>query len=93
MGNTKNLTKTANISELEYLLYQIKEPIVCVKCSDEFENGLSDAASLQNYCRLDVGFTKRGLQIFCRRHELNVCHLNFNNQKIDADFRCLEKKK
>ena len=41
MGNTKNLTTNENISELEYLLYQIKEPIVCVKCSDEFENGLS----------------------------------------------------
>lgn len=93
MSNTKNEDLSEDLSNLRYLLYQIQKPIVCVKCSAEFENGLSDAASLQNYSRLDVGFTKRGLQIFCRRHELNVCHLNFNNQKIDADFRCLEKKK
>ena len=93
MSNTKNEDLSEDPSNLRYLLYQIKEPIVCVKCSEEFANGLSDAASLQNYSRLDIGFTKRGLQIFCRRHELNVCHLNFNNQKIDADFRCLEKKK
>ena len=88
----KNQTVNEDMNELEYLLYQIKEPIVCVKCSVEHTSGLSDAASLQNYSKLDVGFTKRGLQIFCRRHELNVCHLNFNNQKIEADFRCLEKK-
>ena len=86
-------TKNEDPSNLKHLLYQIQKPIVCVKCSDEFESGLSDDASLQNYSRLDVGYTKRGLQIFCRRHELNVCHFDFNNQKIQADFRCLEKKK
>ena len=36
-----------DIGKLSYLLNQIKEPIVCVKCSDEFMTGQTDAKSLQ----------------------------------------------
>ena len=82
-----------NISSLHYLLNQIKEPIVCVKCADEFSKGSTDYKSLQSYSNLDVGYTDRGLQIWCRRHEVNVCHFKFSNKPPEADFRCLEKKK
>ena len=44
-----------DIGKLSYLLNQIKEPIVCVKCSDEFMTGQTDAKSLQDYSRIDVG--------------------------------------
>ncbi len=81
-----------DISKLDYLLNQIKEPIVCVKCSDELTQGLTDAKSIQDYSRIDVGFTNRGLQIWCQRHQLNICHINFDGKKLSADFRCLEKK-
>ena len=83
---------TNDISELEYLLYKINKPVVCAKCSEEFVGGLTDAKSLQEYTKLDVGFTDRGFQIWCRRHELNVCHFNFDSFKPEADFRCLQKK-
>ena len=82
-----------DIGKLSYLLNQIKEPIVCVKCSDEFMTGQTDAKSLQDYSRIDVGFTERGIQLWCQRHEINICHINFNGQKPEVDFRCLEKKK
>ena len=72
-----------DISKLDYLFNQIKEPIVCVKCSDELTQGLTDAKSIQDYSRIDVGFTDRGLQIWCKRHQLKM---------PKADFRCLEKK-
>ena len=32
-----------DIGKLSYLLNQIKEPIVCIKCSDEFMIGKADA--------------------------------------------------
>ena len=83
---------TNDIRELENLLYKINKPVACAKCSEEFVGGLTDAKSLQEYTKLDVGFTDRGFQIWCRRHELNVCHLNFVGFKPEADFRCLEKK-
>ena len=44
-----------DISKLDYLFNQIKEPIVCVKCSDEFISGQTDAKSLQEYVSVDVG--------------------------------------
>ena len=82
-----------DIGKLSYLLNQIKEPIVCVKCSNELSQGLTDAKSIQDYSRVDVGFTDRGLQIWCQRHQVNICHINFQGNKLESDFRCLEKKK
>ena len=45
------------------------------------------------YSKIDVGFTERGLQIWCQRHQLNICHINFDGKKLETDFRCLEKKR
>jgi hypothetical protein len=39
---------------------------------------------------MDVGFTDWGVQVWCRRHKVNVVHIDFQGQKIPADFRRLE---
>ena len=83
----------SNIAKLDYILNKIKEPIVCVKCSNEFLSGQTDRKSLQEYSKIDVGFTERGLQVWCQRHQLNICHINFDGKKLETDFRCLEKKR
>ena len=77
---------------MHHLLNQISEPVVCTKCYDEFSAGQTDSTSLQDYTKLDAGFTDLGLQIWCRRHDLNVCHIDFAGHRLEADFRCLEKK-
>ena len=77
---------------MKHLLNQINETIVCVKCSDEFMTGSTDAKSLQDYSKIDAGFTDRGIQLWCHRHQINVCHIDFEGKKLDVDFRCLEKK-
>ena len=77
---------------MKHLLNQIKETIVCVKCSDEFMTGSTDAKSLQDYSKIDAGFTERGLQLWCQRHQVKICHIDFEGKKLDIDFRCLEKK-
>ena len=43
-----------DIGKLSYLLNQIKEPIVCVKCSDEFMTGQTDAKSLQDLSLIHI---------------------------------------
>ena len=48
--------------------------------------------NLKNYSKFEVGFTSSGLQIWCIRHNMNVCHVNFGGKKLFADFRCLELK-
>ena len=80
-------------SSYDHLFNRIKEPVVCQKCFDEFAQGLTDYGSLQQYAALDVGFTDQGIQIWCRRHDVNVCHVDFGGMALDVDFRCLEKSK
>src|ERR1700704_4380603 len=35
---------------------------------------------------LKVGFTKYGLQVWCARPEINICHINFEGQQHPADL-------
>jgi hypothetical protein len=74
------------------LLNSISHQIVCSKCETEFLTGQTDSASLQSYSQLDVGFTVIGLQVWCRRHDGNVAHIDFDGNTLKTDFRCLEKK-
>ncbi len=78
--------------EWNQLLYRITEPLVCAKCEAEVVAGQAGAASLRDHGRLEAGFTERGLQIWCRRHDVNVCHLDFGGRRLEADLRCLERK-
>lgn len=77
---------------MKHLLNNIHEPLVCSKCFDEMSKGLTDTANLQQYSQLDVGFTDQGIQVWCRRHDENVVHIDFDGMMPEADFRCLEKK-
>ena len=75
---------------MEHLLNCIKEPTVCNKCFKEFKKDPSISPSLRDYSLLDVGFTDSGLQVWCRRHDRKVCHVNFYGNKLISDFRCIE---
>ena len=72
---------------------RITQHVVCAKCEEEYLCGLTDSSSLQDYTKLDVGFTCIGIQVWCRRHHANVVHVDFEGQKLKADFRCLEPRK
>jgi len=74
------------------LLNIISHQIVCSKCEAEFLAAQTDSASLQSYSQLDVGFTDIGLQVWCRRHDGNVAHIDFEGNALQTDFRCLERK-
>ena len=65
--------------------------IVCSKCEEEFLAGITDSRTLQDYTKLDVGFTESGFQVWCRRHDTNVVHIDFEERELKADFRCLER--
>lgn len=71
---------------MEHLLHGITHPVVCEACHDEFVAGLSDSRSLQDYVRVDLGFTEMGLQVWCRRHDANVVHVDFAGNRLNADF-------
>ena len=75
---------------LEVLQNGIEQNIICSKCETEFLLASTDSRSLQDYSRLDIGFTSIGVQVWCRRHDANVVHIDFAGQKPTADFRCIE---
>ena len=78
---------------MKNLVFSIENPIVCAKCESEFRVDKRNHLSLQDYVKIDVGFTKIGIQIWCQRHDINICHVDFDNNKLMADFRCIENKK
>ena len=50
--------------------------IHCKQCLDEFYSKPSDL-SPREYAQVEVGFTKPGIQIWCKRHEVNVMDIDF----------------
>lgn len=78
--------------ELSHLLRTIREPLVCAKCADEVARGAAGSVSMRDHGRLEAGFTERGLQVWCLRHDCNVVHVDFAGARLEADFRCLERR-
>jgi hypothetical protein len=50
----------------------------CKQCLMEKPRGVSP----KDWARLNAGWTKQGVQVWCTRHDLNVVHLDFLGQKI-----------
>ena len=60
---------------------EISSFIHCGKCLPEKPDGQSP----REWASLEVGFTEIGLQIWCKRHEVNVAHIDFQGQKHPAN--------
>lgn len=53
----------------------------CGKCLDE----RPDDVTPRDWAQLEVGFTSIGLQVWCKRHECNVMHIDFEGHKHRAN--------
>lgn len=53
----------------------------CGECLEE----LPSDKTPQDYCRLEFGMTKRGFQLRCIRHNLNVIHIDLEGKKVKVD--------
>lgn len=56
----------------------------CSLCLDEWKSGARDVAPA-DFCRLNVGWTRRGLQVWCQRHQVNVVNIDFEGQQHPAN--------
>lgn len=61
--------------------YEILANIYCEKC----ENDVPYGESIEDYSKLEVGYTELGLQIWCQRCNANVIHIAFNDSEIFAN--------
>jgi hypothetical protein len=59
----------------------------CAKCIAEWKTEKGAGESPQTYSRIQVGFTKIGLQIWCFRHDLNIAHIDFEGQQHPANLQ------
>ena len=50
--------------------------IHCKLCLEEFYAQPSDL-SPREYAQVEIGFTKPGIQVWCKRHEVNIMHIDF----------------
>lgn len=60
----------------------------CGKCVDEWKTHPEGAGvnSPKDFARLNVGWTQTGLQVWCVRHEVNVCHIDFEGKRHPAEM-------
>lgn len=53
----------------------------CRKCLQELPPGTSP----QEWAQLEVGWTLLGFQVWCKRHDINVIHMDFEGMKHPAN--------
>ncbi len=72
---------TASLAIIQYMH--------CRKCLEEIQDMVRRTGQSQSpatYSRYDIGFTKLGLQVWCRRHEINIVHIDFEGQQHPANL-------
>ena len=62
----------------------------CRRCFEEqmaamSQEGNPPQMSPADYARIEVGWTKRGFQVWCRRHDANIVHVDFEGIKHRAN--------
>jgi hypothetical protein len=53
----------------------------CAKCVKSIPDGVSP----KEWASFEVGWTRRGIQVWCKRHECNVVHIDFEGHKHPAN--------
>lgn len=54
----------------------------CRQCEEE---NRPRAVSMNDFARLSCGWTEKGVQVWCNRHDCNVVALDFLGQKVDYE--------
>lgn len=63
---------------------QIEAFLHCGICMQEYKDtGIKIAP--KDYSKLSIGWTPLGIQIWCDRHDCNVCHIDFEGQVHPAN--------
>ena len=61
---------------------EIERYMHCIKCLNEKPDDISP----QEYAYLSIGWTEKGIQVWCERHECNVCNIDFEGNQHPADI-------
>ncbi len=61
---------------------EIIQYLHCKKCFAEKPKGVSP----RDWADTEVGFTELGIQLWCKRHEINIVHIDFQGQQHPANL-------
>jgi hypothetical protein len=59
----------------------IKMYLHCALCLQEIPEGVSP----KEWSKVQAGWTVRGIQVWCNRHNVNVLHMDFEGMKHPAN--------
>lgn len=62
---------------------QIKTYLHCSLCIQEKPPGMSP----REYASVEIGATEQGFQVWCKRHECNVVHIDFEGRQHPANTK------
>lgn len=55
----------------------------CGMCLNEYDKLPKPRnISRSDYQQIEAGWTKQGVQIWCKRHDVNIIHIDFRGQKV-----------
>ncbi len=59
----------------------------CGRCIKELKENpdMSATISPKDYSKVQAGWTKKGLQVWCNRHDCNILHIDFEGNTHPAD--------
>ena len=60
---------------------QISSYVHCGLCLEERPADIAP----KDWAQLDVGYTRWGIQVWCKRHDCNVVHIDFEGQTHPAN--------
>ena len=63
----------------------------CSKCIKKWKEEDVGEISPQDYQKIQIGWTKEGIQVWCVRHDCNILHVDFEGTKHPADTTRLKK--
>ena len=64
---------------------RIEQFMHCSKCIDELDKSEDEfKGSFRDFAKIEVGFTKEGFQIWCKRHEINIADFDLMGNKIEV---------
>lgn len=72
------------------ITHEIDAYFHCRECVNEVKAIIERTGQPQSpatYQRLEAGYTPIGLQVWCRRHNINIIHLDFEGRKHPANTR------
>jgi len=69
----RTMAEIPNTNEIGMFLH-------CGLCVEEIKNGTAGTDSPRDYARLEIGYTKPGIQVWCVRHNCNVVHIDFQGK-------------